>query len=100
MIIDRVAFENLSDDGLTGVRWTFVRLDNQLVVDSYEEVQRETRRHRFKVIRYWSRLDSRRRHRDATIGQDAVPLTPELAQQAKTICIQQLQTTLSVGFQR
>lgn len=94
--MDRIALEKLSDDGLAGVRWGFYLLGDQLLVDTYEEVARETKRQRMRVQRSWSRLNQR----DSSIKQANVPFTPEIAQEAKALYLRELTARLTVGFQK
>lgn len=94
-MLDRVAFEKLNADGLSGVRWEFFLLRDVLVVDCYEEFSRESKRHKPKILRSYSRLN----RRDSTIKQPDVPLTKDIETEAKAAFIAQLQNSISVGFQ-
>lgn len=95
MDMDRISFEKLNPDGLSGVRWTFYLLHHTLVVDAYEEFARESKRHKPKTIRFWARLNQR----DSQIPQNAVPLTNEIIQEAKSTFIRQIEQNVRVGFQ-
>lgn len=94
-MLDRISFEHESGEGMTATRWSFYLLRETLVVDSYMEVARSSRRKKYSPVRVWSRLNGR----DNTMAQSDVPLTSEIAQEAQDRFIQQLKSTLSVGFQ-
>lgn len=49
-------FSTESGDGLTRTTWGFWLDDWTLVFDSYEEDARETKRHKWRPIRMWSRI--------------------------------------------
>lgn len=47
-------------EDLSKKEFTFTFLDGRgIVLNSYFEMERETKRHKFKVIKRWSRLNSR-----------------------------------------
>jgi hypothetical protein len=71
-------------------------LGSVLVVDSYEEFERATKRHKPRALKHWSRLNKR----DSTMPQEDVPLTPEIMAEAKAQYLAELESKLSVGFQR
>lgn len=92
-----VIFEKLNPDGLSGIRWAFYSLDLMtLVVDRYEEFTRATKRHKKQTNRFWSRM----RSRESRMVEADVPLTEEVAEEAKKTFLAQLDRCICVGFQR
>lgn len=92
-----VTFEKLNPDGLSGIRWTFYSLDSMtLVVDRYEEFTRATKRHKKQTNRFWSRKHSR----ESRMVEADVPLTEEVAEEAKKTFLARLDRGICVGFQR
>lgn len=94
--MNTVVLQKPEADGLKGVRWSFYLLDSVLVVDSYEEYERASKRHKPRTVKNWSRLNKR----DSTMPQEDVPLTPEIMAEAKAQYLAELESKLSVGFQR
>lgn len=91
-----ITLEKFSPDGLSGVRWRFYLLNERLlVVDAYEEFSRESKRHKPRTDRFWSRLNGR----DSRITKAEVPLTPEVMAEAKEALIKLLTEQLRVDFQ-
>ena len=79
------------------IRWTFYSLDLMtLVVDRYEEFTRATKRHKKQTNRFWSRM----RSRESRMVEADVPLTEEVAEEAKKTFLAQLDRCICVGFQR
>lgn len=93
--MNHVTIEKLSEDGLHCIRWCFYLLNSTLVVDSYAEMSRESRRHKFKIDQNWERLHSR----NNLMRKAQVPLTPEVMAEAKAAYIEKLNKTITVGFQ-
>lgn len=76
---DSMSFEHVSEDGLSAVRWSFYLLRRKLVVDSYSELSRDSRRKKFTAVRWWSRCNQR----DNNMAQSEVPFTVEIGQEAQ-----------------
>jgi len=66
----RVKVLEHSDDFLTAKSWTFWYNNHGLVVDCYISLERKTKRHNYKPVARWTRLD--RRSNDI----DIYPLIP------------------------
>jgi hypothetical protein len=91
-----ITFEDESDDGLSRIRWRFYFSDRMmLIVDGYEEAARKTKRHGFKVVRFWLRLNSR----NNSMEKSAVPFTQEVAERAKQELFKKINLNLAVDFQ-
>lgn len=62
--------EEVSD--LEQIKWTFDwwEVRTGIVLDVFEVHERKTKRHKFKVVSYWSRLSQR----DNTIKEPVVPI--------------------------
>lgn len=54
--------EILSDDGLECVAYDFYLLEREMkfVLNYYCEAKRQTKRHSFKAVKIWNKLDTRR----------------------------------------
>lgn len=92
-----VEFEVHSEDGLSGEVWGFyVAYPDELWVDSYSRVTRGTKRQKWRIESFWSRL----RNRNATIAKEDVPVTPEVLARGKRAYLDQLEKTVVVGFQK
>lgn len=96
VMLDHVTFENIAPDGLTGERWSFYLLYNKLVVNSYSIIERETKRHKWKTLKQWSRHHDR----NSMLRQNDVPLTDAIKVQAKAEFLRQFEETVTVGFQK
>jgi hypothetical protein len=96
--MDNVRFEILSDDLMSRTTWVFFLLGKTLVVDLYLDETRDSLRKKFKEVpgRKWTRLY----RRESTMKQEEVPLTDEIAAQAKEAFIEKIRHDISVGFQR
>ncbi len=93
----RVEVEVLAEDGLSGEVWGFyVTQPTELWVDSYSRVTRGTKRQKWKVEGFWSRL----RNRNATIEKEDVPVTPEVLARGKRAYLDLLEKTVEVTFQK
>lgn len=95
-MFDRLEFINYGSDGLTGSRWVFQLLDHKLVLDAYEEVRRETARHKPRSVRGWYRLNAR----SSKFPFDEIPFNDVIAQQAKGLFVRQLEAKLTVIARR
>ena len=55
------AFEQISADNLSLTRWTVIALSGmRFELDSYEVYQRKTKRHAWRIVNAWYRLEQRR----------------------------------------
>lgn len=95
-MLDHVTFVNLAPDGLTGERWAFYLHYNNLVVNSYSVIERESKRHKWKMLKQWSRHPDR----NSMLRQNDVPLTDAIKVQAKAEFLRQLEEAVTVGFQK
>lgn len=91
---DHVKLKIVEDGGLSGANWRFYLLRGRLVVDSYAEWTRESKRHKPSVVRSWERLSGR----PSTMRREEIPFTEEIGLQAKKAWLQLLQEQVQVGF--
>lgn len=94
--LDRITLENKFPDGLSGATWTFMLLGEHLVVDSYAVWTQASKRHKPKITKHWSRLNSR----ESNLKQADVPFTLPIAEWAKKELLKQYDAHLTVGFQK
>ncbi|MBW4460465.1 MAG: hypothetical protein KME47_09520 [Nodosilinea sp. WJT8-NPBG4] len=85
-----VKLEYPSDNGLSLVEYRFYLMDTILYLDDYTEYNRPSKRHSFKSVKSYARLDKRR----STIDVSEVPLTEEIKQDALNAYISKLQVKL------
>jgi hypothetical protein len=83
-----VEFERVSSDLLTVEKWWFYFDDRtfRLVLDVYIKAEKRTRRHAFRNVAVYTRLD----RRNNTITLDAVPFDDEIAHTAYNTFVEQI----------
>jgi hypothetical protein len=96
MSLDNITITRTSEDGLTQVQWHFFRLNSDLLVNSYEELERPSLRHKFKLAREWTRLGGRRM---GAIRKEDVPLPEGIKKEALEAFVAQMAAGLTVKFQ-
>lgn len=65
-------------DDLTEEEWSFSVINEQIVLNYYCYLERPTKRHKHRVVRYYDRLN----HRDRTVKVDDVPFPDDVAAEA------------------
>lgn len=65
-------------DDLTEEEWSFAVVGEQIVLDRYRYLERASKRHKHRAVRWYERLD----HRSNTLKLDAVPLPDDVAEEA------------------
>lgn len=65
-------------------QWSFWFYDDRetLVLDSYKVMQRESRRHKFKIVKQYSRLDERGVPPSIRLNVEDVPFDQDIGRQA------------------
>lgn len=96
MSLDTVSITRTSEDGLGQVQWQFLRLNSQLIVNSYSELERPSLRHKFKSVRVWTRMGS---IRESSIRKEDIPLTADIKKEAIEAFLAQAAAELVVTFQ-
>jgi hypothetical protein len=61
-----------------------------LYLNRYEVLNRETTRHKFKIVKFYDRL----KERDSNLKEDEVPFTEEIKNKALNECISKLSVKL------
>lgn len=66
-----VKISRYSTDELREHIWIFITIDGKIYLDEYEMLERESKRHRKKLAKYYSRLSVRK----STIGIEDCPMS-------------------------
>lgn len=89
MATDYVAFAVVTEDELSCEYWRFYFLENTLWLDIYEYKDRLTKRHDFRTVRRYARLNRR-----DSMREEEVPLTEEIKKKAFDLFVSKLSVKL------
>ena len=89
----RIEIDRPAEDSLSQHVWIFTLVDNMVVLNTYQYRIRETRRHKFKVLKVYNRLHHRRFDNFA-ISEEDVPTPEDVFNEA----LEQVRSQLAVGL--
>ena len=70
-------------DDFHALRWTFIEINLKIKIDRFEMLQRDTRRHKWRTVEIWDRLDRGRN----TINPQRIVVHDELRSHAKKLFV-------------
>lgn len=81
---------NINKDELERERYIFYYLDETLWLDKYFSEKRETKRHKYKIVKHYNRLSAR----ESNVKEEDVPISKEIKQEALNAFIARLNVKL------
>ena len=90
----RIEIDRPAEDNLSKHVWVFGVIDNMVVLNTYQFMIRETRRHKFKHRRFYNRIGPRMSWSPISVSEEDVPTPEDVFNEA----LEQARSQLAVGL--